>query len=77
MQVTVKGCRSEVKVYTDLSVGVKGVSGAFGIGLTPTLGLVCLPKLDRTMRHEAPQCYCAVVHCALCTVPAISVPRPA
>jgi hypothetical protein len=42
VQVTVKGCRSEVKVYTDLSVGLKSVGGAFGVGLQPTIGLVRL-----------------------------------
>jgi hypothetical protein len=42
VQVTIKGCRSEVKVYTDLAVGVKGMGGAFGVGLQPTIGLVRL-----------------------------------
>jgi hypothetical protein len=27
-------------VYTDLAVGLKGVGGAFGVGLQPTIGLV-------------------------------------
>jgi hypothetical protein len=48
LQVSIKGCRSEVKVYTDLTVGIKGVGGAFGIGLLPTIGLVCERK------HSAP-----------------------
>ena len=29
-------------MYTDLAIGLKGVGGAFGVGLQPTIGLVRL-----------------------------------
>lgn len=76
LQVTLKGSRSEVKVYTDLAVGVRGVSGAFGIGLQPTLGLVrdCLSETIRQaiLQHRLLRvrymCGLATVHSVGCEV---------
>ena len=44
--VTVKGSRALVKVYTDVHLTVQQANACYGMGLEPTIAMVCTPSQD-------------------------------
>ena len=54
MQVSLKGARALIKVFTDLQVSVEDIQSWFSVGLEPVIGLVRLSALVTLISFSRP-----------------------